>query len=309
MFEGFYFEHPKFFFVLFFFIACASLCRMKLPSFYFPHSQSFVKETLSKSKLLFMLKWLSIVMLIFAFMSPVKDTPYEMAPKEGYDIALILDSSDSMSKKGFDRADMDATKFDAVKSIVNDFIEKREDDNIGLVVFGAYSFIASPLTYDKNIVQKVLDELYISIAGQYTALYDSLAQGVDLLKKSKAKTKIAILLTDGYNTPEATKIPLHVALEMAKKEKVKVYTIGVGDEGDFDKTLLEDIAKTTGAKSYGASDASELQLIYNDIDKLEKSQIKSQNFTDVKYFYFYPLFFGVLSLMAYVFLINKRGYE
>ncbi len=309
MFDGFYFEHPRFIFVIFFFIACASLCRMKLPSFYFPHSQSFAKDTLSRSNLLFMLKWISIVMLIFAFMSPVKDQPYEMAPKEGYAIALILDTSDSMSMHGFDRGNVDATKFDAVKSIVKDFIAKRFDDNIGVVVFGAYSFIASPLTYDKNIVQKVVDQLYISIAGQSTALYDSLAQGVDLLKNSKAKTKIAILLTDGYNSPEATKIPLHVALEMAQKERVKVYTIGIGNDGEFDQALLTQIATTTGGKTYGAADASELKSIYNDIDKLEKSKIKSQNFSDVQYFYFYPLFFGVLSLMLYIYLINKRGYE
>ncbi len=242
-------------------------------------------------------------------MSPVKDAPYEMAPKEGYDIALILDSSDSMSVKGFDNADVQMSKFDALKMVVNDFIAKRPDDNIGLVVFGAYSFIASPLTYDKNIVQKVVEQLYTSMAGQTTALYDSLAQGVDLLKNSKAKSKIAILLTDGYNTPEATKIPLHVALAMAQKEGVKVYTIGVGEDGEFDRALLEHIAKTTGAKSYAASDASQLQLIYNDIDGLEKSKIKSQNFTDVHYFYFYPLFFGLLTLMGYVFMINKRGHE
>ncbi len=309
MFDGFYFEHPKFFFVIFFFIACSSLCRMKLPSFYFPHSQSFAKDTVSRSNLLFMLKWISIVMLIFAFMSPVKDQPYKMAPKEGYAIALVLDTSDSMSMHGFDRGNVDATKFDAVKSIVKDFIAKRFDDNIGVVVFGAYSFIASPLTYDKNIVQKVVDQLYISIAGQSTALYDSLAQGVDLLKNSKAKTKIAILLTDGYNSAEATKIPLHVALELAQKEKVKVYTIGIGDDGEFDKALLTQIASSTGGKTYAAADASELKSIYNDIDKLEKSKIKSQNFSDVQYFYFYPLFFGLLSLMFYIYLINKRGHE
>ena len=309
MFDGLYFEHPKFIFVIFFFIACASLCKMKLPSFYFPHSQDFAKDTISRSQLLFSLKWFSITMLILAFMSPVKDLPFEMAPKEGYDIALILDTSDSMSRQGFDRSNAQATKFDAVKSIVNDFIAKRIDDNIGVVVFGAYSFIASPLTYDKNIAQKIVDQLYIAIAGQSTALYDSLAQGVDLLKNSKAKTKIAILLTDGYNTPEATKIPLHVALQMAKKEKVKVYTIGIGEDGEFDKELLKQIATTTGAKTYSAANASELQSIYNDIDKLEKSQIKSQNFTDVNYFYFYPLFLGVLTLMFYIFLINKRGQE
>ena len=309
MFDGIYFEHPRVFFVIFFFIACATMCKMRLPSIYFPHSQAFAKEVVRGSKFLFLLKWLSIVMLIFAFASPVKDEPYELAPKEGYAIALILDTSDSMGEHGFDRSNIDATKFDAVKSIVKDFIAKRIDDNLGVVVFGNYSFIASPLTYDKNIVEQVVDQLTIAIAGPYTALYDSLAQGVDLLKNSQAKTKIAILLTDGYNTPEATKIPLHVALDMAKKERVKVYTIGIGEDGEYDKELLDQIASQTGAKSYGASDASQLQSIYNDIDKLEKSKIKSQDFTDVKYFYFYPLFIGLLSLLLYVFLINKRGHE
>jgi Ca-activated chloride channel family protein len=96
---------------------------------------------------------------------------------------------------------------------------------------------------------------------------------------------------------------------MAKKERVKVYTVGIGQESEYDKELLTQIASQTGAKSYGASDATELQNIYNDIDKLEKSQIKSQDFTDVKYFYFYPLFIGLLTLMSYVFFINKRGHE
>ena len=136
MFDGLYFEYPKVFFVILFFVACASLCKMKLPTIYFPHSAQFVKNSLSKSTLLFLLKWLSIVMLIFAFMSPVKDEPYEVAPKEGYDIALILDTSESMSSQGFDANNPTATKFDAVKNIVKDFIAKRENDNMGIVVFG-----------------------------------------------------------------------------------------------------------------------------------------------------------------------------
>ena len=309
MFDGLYFEYPKVFFVIFFFVACASLCKMKLPTIYFPHSAQFVKNSLSKSTLLFLLKWLSIVMLIFAFMSPVKDEPYEVAPKEGYDIALILDTSESMSSQGFDANNPTATKFDAVKNIVKDFIAKRENDNMGIVVFGAYSFIASPLTYDKNILQKVLSQLYISIAGRYTALYDALAQGINLLKNSKAKTKIAILLTDGYNTPQVTHIPLEAVLDMAKKEKIKIYTIGIGEDGEYDRDLLMQIADATGAKAYGAGDATQLQNIYNDIDKLEKSNIKAQSFTNVKYYYFYPLFIGLLALMFYIYLVNKRGHE
>jgi Ca-activated chloride channel family protein len=175
MFDGIYFEFPKLIFLIFFFIACASLCKMKLPSIYFPHATLFMKNTVSASKLLFFLKWLTIVMMILALMSPVKDEPYELKPKEGHEIALILDASGSMKERGFDPSNPAATRFDVVKSIVKDFIQKRENDNMGLVVFGAYSFIASPLTYDKHILSRIVSQLQIGMAGQYTALYEALA--------------------------------------------------------------------------------------------------------------------------------------
>lgn len=306
MFEGLYFEFPKIAFVIFFFIACETLCKMKLPSIYFPHVQTFLKSPLSSSKLLFFLKWLGIVMLILTLMSPVKDEPYELQPKNGYEIALILDASESMQERGFDDNNPRLNRFDAVQNIVSDFIQKRANDNMGLVVFGAYSFIASPLTYDKNILSKIVSQLQIGMAGRYTALYESLAQGVNLLKMSKSKTKIAILLTDGFSTAGVDKIPLNVAEDMAVKEGVKVYPIGIGR--DYNSAVLLDIAKKTGGVAFGATSAGELQAVYNKIDELEKSKIKNETFTYLKYYYMYPLFIALISLMLYTYLRNKRGF-
>lgn len=308
MFDGIYFEFPKLLFVVFFFIACESLCKMKLPSLYFPHAGQFMKSEIASSKTLFFLKWLSIVMMILALMSPVKDEPYELEPKKGHEIALILDASKSMQERGFDQTHPQNSRFDVVKLIVSDFIKQRTTDNIGLVVFGAYSFIASPLTYDENILTRIVSQLQVGMAGKYTALYESLAQGVNLLKMSKSKSKVAILLTDGYSTQGVDKIPLDVALDMAKKEHVKVYPIGIGNSGnDYNRAVLLKIAKATGGVAFGASNGEELKAVYKKIDELEKVEIKNETFTYLHYYYFYPLFVGLLSLMLYVYLRNKRG--
>ena len=308
MFDGLYFEFPKILFVIFFFIACETLCKMRLPSIYFPHTQQFIKQSVSASKLLFLLKWLGIVMMILALMSPVKDETYELDPKEGYELALILDASQSMQARGFDNSNVNLNRFDVVKSIVGDFINQRKNDNIGLVVFGAYSFIASPLTYDEHILNRIVSQLQIGMAGKYTALNTSLAQGVNLLKMSESNSKVVILLTDGYSTPEIDKIPLDVAIDLAKKEGIKVYPIGIGMPHEYNQKVLLEIAKETGGTAFGASSATELKEVYKQIDSLEKSEIKNETFTYLKYYYVYPLFIALISLMLYVYLRNKRGY-
>ncbi len=309
MFDGLYFELPKAVSFLFIFIACASLCPMRLTSIYFPHTTTFVKSSASHSRLLFFLKWFGIVMLVLAMMSPVKDVVYDMTPQQGHAITLVLDTSESMQQRGFDPNNLAATRFDIVKEIVGDFIDKRKNDNIGMVVFGSFSFIASPLTYDTDILKDILSRLQIGIAGRFTALYTALAQGVNLLHMSKAKSKVIILLTDGYSTPRVDKIPLDTVLDMIKKEHIKVYPIGIGSSGEYNKRVLLKIAKASGGVAFGARSADELSQIYKQIDKMEKSEIKTKKFTYKKYFFHFPLFFGLLSLMLYIYLLNRRGSE
>jgi Ca-activated chloride channel family protein len=149
--------------------------------------------------------------------------------------------------------------------------------------------------------------MYVGMAGRYTALYEALAQSVNLLKDSKAKTKIAILLTDGHNTPGG-KIPLNIAIELAKKEGVKVYPIGIGARGEFNAEVLNEIAKETGGVAFGAYSSKQLKAIYEKIDELEKSEIERESYSYIKYYYMYPLFLGFLSLLAFVYLRNKKGW-
>ena len=247
-------------------------------------------------------------MLILALMSPVKDEPYELEPKKGYEIALILDASESMKAKGFDINNRDLTRFDVVKEIVSNFISNRKNDNMGIVVFGAYSFIASPLTYDSNILKGVVSNLYIGMAGKFTALFESLAQGVNLLKSSDSKTKIAILLTDGYNTPDS-EFPFDAAIDFANKQGVKVYPIGIGKSDEYNQKMLQKIAKQTGGVAFGASNADELSVVYTKINELEKSEIDNETFSFLRYYFIFPLLVSFLSLLLYMFFRNKRGYN
>jgi Ca-activated chloride channel family protein len=281
---------------------------MKLPSLYFPHTGSFLRQSVSKSKLLLFLKWLGITMMVLAIMSPVKDMELESEPKMGRNIALVLDTSNSMSARGFNSDNVMASRFDAVQSIVNDFISKRENDNLGIVVFGAFSFIASPLTYDQNILNRVVSQLYIGMAGKYTALYEALAQSVNLLKSSEAKSKIAILLTDGHNTSDS-KITLQTAVDLAKKEGVKVYAVGIGMPNEYNGAVLNLIAQETGGAAFGAINVSQLEAVYEEIDRLEKSEIKSETYTYKSYYFFMPLFVAFIVLLLYVYIRNKRGWK
>ena len=306
MFDGLYFEYPYLLVIFFIFIVCAKFCKMRVTSIYFPHTKEFGSSSFKVSKTLFLLKWLGIAMLVFSIMSPVKDELYQLKPKNGYEIAMVLDTSESMHAKGFDYSNSSLTRFDVVKELVSDFIKERKNDNIGLVVFGSYSFIASPLTYDKNILNRILSQLYIGMAGRYTALYEALAQGVNLLKNSNSKSKIMILLTDGYKTSQGG-FPFDVALDLAKKEGVRVYPIGIGSSNGYNAKVLLKMAKETGGEAFGASSASELKEVYKRIDKLEKSKIKNESFRNLHYFYQYPLYIALISLMLYTFMRNKRG--
>ena len=307
MLNGMYFEYPALLLILLLFMFCSYFCKVRLPSIYFPHAGQFMKNTITNSKLLSSLKWLTILSLVIAIASPVKDEAYEAEPKEGYEIALILDASQSMQAQGFDETNRERNRFDVVKSIVQDFIQQRQEDNIGLVVFGEYSFIASPLTYDENILSRIVSQLQIGMAGKYTALYEALAQGVNLLKMTKSKSKVAILLTDGHSTVGVDKIPLDVALDMAKKEGVKVYPIGVGMPNEYNRKVLMEIAEGTGGVAFGASSASQLLEVYQKIDELEKSEIKAERFTYLNYYYIYPLFLSFFTLVFYVYLRNRKG--
>lgn len=274
------FAYPWVFLILILYFICAKFCPLQKLAIYFPHFE--YTNRLNKD---FILKFLILFFTLLALSNPY--TIKEIIQKnEGDAIVLSIDSSGSMDE---------GNKFEVVKVVAKDFINKRVDDNIGLVIFGSNAFIASPLTKNKNFIKGILNKMYVGIAGKNTAIFDSLVQSIRILKDSKSKTKIIILLTDGIDN--SSKIPLKNVMQEIKKEHIKVYTIGVGDRVNY--KLLDYISSSSGGKTYQAYSATDIKNIYETIDKLEKSPITNKIIYK-EYLYIYPLFLALFLLVVYI---------
>ncbi len=300
------FEYPYAFLIILVFLICAKFCKEKSEAIFFPEAFSFFKEGDKKNIILTSLKWASIVLAVFALASPVKINSYKIKKEKGYALALVLDASGSMRYPFSNDKNQSKSKFEVAKEISKEFVKKRASDEIGLVVFGNFAYIAAPLTYDHQILNKIIDSLYAGIAGpNYTVINEALFQSAKLFSKSKAKTKVALFLTDGKSRGDT--VPLEVSIKALKKHKVKVYTIGIGREGDFDEIKLRKIAKETKGAFFSAKDKESLKKIYDKIDSMEKSEIKSGKYVHKEYLFELPLFISVMCLLIYLYLINKRG--
>ncbi|MGB5867919.1 MAG: VWA domain-containing protein, partial [Arcobacteraceae bacterium] len=154
---------------------------------------------------------------------------------------------------------------------------------------------------DKKAQEKIIKDLSIGIVGDQTALINSIATSINILKQKKTKSKIIIAITDGDDT--ASNIPLSVVVKMAKKYNIKIYTIGIGRSNTY---MLDQLAKSNGGKTFVAYTKDDLKVIYETIDKLEKSKIEQNKIVVNEYYFFYPLMVSFLSLLFFVYLKNKR---
>jgi Ca-activated chloride channel homolog len=295
------FEYPYALLLILLFIFCSIYCKAKSSSYYIPHLNIFQKSNQKSSLVINILKYLIISLSIISLASPVKEKDTQLIKNDGINILLNLDASGSMKYQDLDKEDRSKNRFDIVKEIVKDFISKRDTDNIGLVIFGDSVMMASPLSFDKNAQKEIIDYLEIGMAGNNTALLDSIARSVNILKEQKAKSNVIIVLSDGVDT--ASKIPLKVVVKLLKKYSVKAYTIGIGNSN---KAVLNQISSQSNAKSYTAYSKDDLIAIYDDINKLEKSKIDQNKIVLKDYLFFYPLFFAVFFLIIFIYLKNKE---
>jgi Ca-activated chloride channel family protein len=293
-----HFEYPEVFLLFIIFIIFERFCKARTNAILFPKVQFFSGITSLNGSFTKYLRWLIIILIILATSSPYKILTENIKPKNGLNIALMLDTSESMRALGFQREDRKLNRFEIVRDIVGDFIEQRTHDNLGLVVFGEYAFISSPLTFDKHILKEMLNNIHIGIAGKSTAIYDAIGQTVSLLKTEENASNIAILITDGINT--AGVLQREKAIELAKNHKIKIYTIGIGRMGDINPIDLQDIAEKTGGQFFLARDGGELRAIYQQIDKIEKREIKDLSYEVKDYLYFYPLLLIILLLTIFI---------
>ena len=303
------FEYPWVFAMLGIFLLCSRYCKPRYEAIIFPHLDIFVQSEGRISHYMRALKWLAIFLALTALASPVITDRFDIEKKEGYSIVLALDASGSM-RYGFEDTYLSSlsrkSKFAVSKEIVREFVRKRKNDEIGLVVFGNFAYVASPLTYDKGILTKIIHKLYATIAGpNYTVISDALFQSAKLFENSKAKNKIVILLTDGQSRGD--NIPFDVAMRTVQKYGVKVYTVGIGNKGDFNEAFLKLIAKKSGGQFFSASDPNALRAVYAKIDRLEKSPIEAKKYVKKHYLYEFPLFMAFMALLFYTYLLNRRG--
>ena len=299
------FEYPYLILLLPPILYCLYRCKEFAQSKYFVHLH-FLAAKKNFLKLEWIAKILFLLALVIALCSPIVIDKHDPLNRKGKDIVLAIDASGSMNSSGYAQSndfldlgeDVTGTRlsrFEITKHIVSDFILRRDGDNIGVVLFGDFAFIASPITYEKEILKEMISYLNQGMAGQNTAIGEALAMGVRAFKHSKAKTKIIILLTDGEHNSGA--ISPKEAMELVKNEGIKVYTIAVGNKDEADSALLEKIANESGGEFFGASNAKELAEVYQKIDTLESSKIKSREFAQKEYYYQYFVLFASLLLL------------
>jgi len=257
---------------------------------------------------LFIMRLIAIGLIILAISRPqTVDISTRTKTNKGIDIVMAIDVSSSMLSQ-----DLKPDRLTALKRVAETFVEDRASDRIGLVVYAGESYTKTPITSDKSIVKSSLREIsFQGLIEDGTAIGMGLATSVNRLKDSKAKSKIIILLTDGVNNSGF--IDPKIATELAVEFGIKTYTIGLGSNGtalapvgilpngkfkygltkvEIDEELLKEIANETGGIYFRATDNKKLEEIYEEINKLEKTEIE-----EFKY-YNYAEKYRILVLIA-----------
>ena len=267
---------------------------------------------------LFVFRLIALALIITALARPrTSSTTTKTKTTKGIDIVMAIDVSASMLAR-----DLKPNRLEALKNVASDFIKGRPNDRIGLVEYAGESYTKTPITSDKSIVLRSLESIeYNSIIEGGTAIGMGLATSVNRLKDSKAKSKVIILLTDGVNNGGA--INPKIASELAKEFGIKTYTIGLGTNGmafspvaikpngqfqygnikvEIDEALLKDIAAQTGGKYFRATNNKKLETIYEEINKLEKTDVEELKFTSYKELFRPLLLIAMFLLLIEVFL-------
>ena len=273
----------------------------------------------NKRQILLGLRTLGLIFLVLALARPQSGLKTEEISTKGIDIILCMDTSGSMKAEGF----KPNNRLGVAKSVASDFVKGRSNDRIGIVVFSAVSLLQCPLTSDYGAVIDFMKSIDIGMTQtDGTAIGNALATSVDRLKDSKAKSKIIILLTDGRNN--MGEVDPVTAAKLATAFNIKIYTIGVGKEGeapfpvddpmfgkryvyikeDLDEVTLKAIAETTEGMYFRATSAEALKEIYKQINKMEKTEIKGIEYTEYTDHYISLLIIALLLFVAEVILDN-----
>lgn len=263
---------------------------------------------------LFVLRLLTIGFVIVILARPQTKDSWKSSVMNGTDIVLSIDISSSMLAMDFE-----PNRLEAAKEVASKFVAGRESDNMGLVTFAAEGFTAVPMTTDKAILTSYINSIELGLLEDGTAIGDGLSMAINRVKDGPAKSKSIILITDGSNNTGIV-APL-TAANIAKKHNIKVYTIGIGTNGEalfptgdlfgpsfvkqkvvIDEPTLQEIAEITGGKYFRATNNEILKDVFNEIDQLEKTEIDIRNFSHTEDNYLNWAFFALICFMLEIIL-------
>jgi Ca-activated chloride channel family protein len=255
------------------------------------------------------IRMIALAFLIIALARPQKFSAGENVITEGIDIAMVLDISGSMLAEDFK-----PNRLEAAKDVIDEFVSGRITDRIGLVVFAREAFTQCPLTIDYNVMRNLLLQIKTGMIADGTAIGNGIANGVNRLKDSDAKSRIIILLTDGVNN--SGEVDPVSAAEIAKTFGIRIYTIGVGTRGqapypvqtpfgiryqmmpvEIDEDVMQRIAGLTDGQYFRATNNKALEEIYNKIDRLEKTKIEITSYKNASEVFYSWISWGVLLLL------------
>lgn len=257
--------------------------------------------------------WLIWLCLIAASTRPQWTGDPVTLPTTGRDLMLAVDISGSMGTEDMQLGNRLVNRLTVVKNVVSDFVERRQGDRVGLILFGTNAYLQAPLTFDLESVNRLLTEAPVGIAGGKTAIGDAIGLAVKRLRQRPAGQRVLILLTDGANN--VGEVAPDKAAELASVEDIRIYTIGVGADAmrmpsifgvfsagiinpsaDLDEHTLQDIADATGGRYFRAQNTEQLMEIYGLIDAMEPIEQEAETYRPIAALYFWPL--GAAWLLA-----------
>lgn len=261
------------------------------------------------------------VALVTALARPYKLGEVVEVPISGRDLLIAVDLSQSMEIEDMRINNRPVDRLVALKSVLNEFIERRVGDRLGLVLFGSEAYLQAPLTFDRATVKQLLNESVIGLAGPQTAIGDALGLSIKRLQQQPESSRVILLVTDGANNSGELD-PLKAA-ELAEVNNIKIYAIGLGAESmkvssffgsrtvnpsaDMDEDALRDMAHRTGGQYFRARNTDELEQIYQVLDQLEPTEKDPQIFRPQKNLYHWPLLAALLLSFLLVLQQNAQA--
>ncbi|MDT0553450.1 VWA domain-containing protein [Urechidicola vernalis] len=283
----------------------------------FDKAQKYTGEKARKSaeiKRRNIISWLFLILiwvsLLAALSSPQIVGKPELKVKTSRSFLVVADISFSMAQTDWQIDGKRVRRWEAVKHVMHDFIKKREGDRMGLIFFGSSAYVQAPFTSELATVDQLLEEADVGMAGQMTNIGKAIVKGIDLFEQDTIQSKVMLLLSDGVDAGTDI-LPLDAA-DMAKKDSIKVYTIGIGDPNapgsDLDEKTLEEISELTDAQYFRAIDTDRLNEIYEELDKLEPIEYEEESYKPTTFLYHYPLGLAIGLALIHSFLASAFAF-